>query len=125
MAITKTIVDDKIEIVTEFKHLQISQATIIKEDGTELNRSFHRRMVQCGTIDSSDNFVDADISSETTVIYDMDSPPNSIELTGRVIETIDPSQADAALWRACRGYRVCSPLPGIRTRRSHRVRSLP
>ena len=38
-----------------------------------------------------------DISAETTVIYDMDSPPNSIELTGRVIDTIDPSQADAIL----------------------------
>ena len=38
-----------------------------------------------------------DISSETAVIYDMDSPPNSIELTGRVIDTIDPSQADAIL----------------------------
>ena len=68
MAITKTIVDDKIEIVTEFKHLQIRQATIIKEDGTELSRSFHRRMVHCGTIDTSDNFVDADISSETTEV---------------------------------------------------------
>ena len=68
MAITKTIVDDKIEIVTEFKHLQIRQATIIKEDGTELNRSFHRRTVSCGTIDTSDNFVDTDISSETTEV---------------------------------------------------------
>ena len=68
MAITKTILDDKIEIVSEFKHLQIRQATIIKEDGTELTRSFQRRMVQCGTIDSSDNFVDTDISSETTEV---------------------------------------------------------
>ena len=68
MAITKTIVDDKIEVVTEFKHLQIRQATVIKEDGTELSRSFHRRMVHCGTIDTSDNFVDADISSETTEV---------------------------------------------------------
>tara|TARA_B100000131_G_C17591540_1_gene399433 strand:+ start:34 stop:321 length:288 start_codon:yes stop_codon:yes gene_type:complete len=68
MAITKTIVDDKIEIVTEFKHLQIRQATIIKEDGTELSRSFHRRMVQCGYIDESDNFVMTDISSETDEI---------------------------------------------------------
>ena len=65
MAITKTIVDDKIEIVTEFKHLQIRQATIIKEDGTELSRSFHRRTIQCGDIDDSDNFVMSDISSET------------------------------------------------------------
>jgi len=68
MAITKTIVDDKIEVVTEFKHLQIRQATVIKEDGTELSRSFHRRMLHCGTIDTSDNFVDADISSETTEV---------------------------------------------------------
>jgi len=68
MAITKTILDDKIEIVTEFKHLQIRQATIIKEDGTELSRSFHRRMLHCGTIDTSDNFVDTNISSESTEI---------------------------------------------------------
>ena len=46
MAITKTILDDKIEIVTEFKHLQVRQATVIKEDGTELSRSYHRRTVQ-------------------------------------------------------------------------------
>ena len=68
MAITKTILDDKIEIVTEWKHLQVRQATVIKEDGTELSRSFHRRTVQCGTIDGSDNFVDTDISSETTEV---------------------------------------------------------
>ena len=68
MAITKTILDDKIEIVTEFKHLQIRQATVIKEDGTELSRSFHRRVLQCGNIDESDNFVDTNISSETTEV---------------------------------------------------------
>ena len=38
-----------------------------------------------------------DISSETSVIYDMDSPPNTIELTGQVIESLDPTQADAIL----------------------------
>ncbi len=38
-----------------------------------------------------------DISSETAIIYDMASPPNSIELTGQVIESLDPSQADAIL----------------------------
>ena len=68
MAITKTIVDDKIEIVTEFKHLQIRQATIVKEDGKELSRSYHRRMLHCGSIDTSDNFVDKDISSETAEV---------------------------------------------------------
>ena len=68
MALTKTILDDKIEIVTEWKHLQIRQATVVKEDGTELSRAYHRRTLQCGTIDTSDNFVDTDISSETAEV---------------------------------------------------------
>ena len=38
-----------------------------------------------------------DISSETSIIYDMDSPPNSIELTGQVIESLDPSKVDVIL----------------------------
>ena len=38
-----------------------------------------------------------DISSETAIIYDMASPPNRIELTGQVIESLDPSEADAIL----------------------------
>ena len=38
-----------------------------------------------------------DISSETSIIYDMDSPPNSISLSGQVIDRLDPSQADAIL----------------------------
>ena len=38
-----------------------------------------------------------DISSETSIIYDMDSPPNSISLSGQVITRLDPSQADAIL----------------------------
>ena len=43
MALEKTIVDDKIEIVGDYKHLQVRTATIVKEDGTELSRSFHRK----------------------------------------------------------------------------------
>ena len=38
-----------------------------------------------------------DISSETSIIYDMDSPPNSISLSGQVIERLDPSQTDAII----------------------------
>ena len=68
MALTKTVLDDKIEIVTEFKHLQIRQATIIKEDGVELSRTYHRRMMHCGKIDASDNWIDTDLTSETTEV---------------------------------------------------------
>ena len=45
MAITKEIVQDKLEIVGDFKHIQVRTATIIKEDGVELSRSFHRHVV--------------------------------------------------------------------------------
>ena len=68
MALTKTIEIDKIELGTEYRHIQIRTATIIKEDNVELSRSFHRKVLQCGQLDSSDNLVDTDISSETTEV---------------------------------------------------------
>ena len=45
MAITKTTEEDKIEIIGEGKDIQIRTATVIKEDDTELSRSFHRHVV--------------------------------------------------------------------------------
>ena len=68
MALTKTVADDKIEIVSSYKHLQIRTATTIKEDGKVLSTSFHRKSIQCGKLDASDNFVDTDISGESTEV---------------------------------------------------------
>tara|TARA_R110002073_G_scaffold322827_1_gene499621 strand:- start:25 stop:273 length:249 start_codon:yes stop_codon:yes gene_type:complete len=48
MALTKETVEDKIEIVGDYKSIQVRTATVIKEDGTELTRSFHRHVVQAG-----------------------------------------------------------------------------
>ena len=48
MAITKTTAIDKIEIVGEFKHIQVREASIIQEDGVELTRSFHRYVLSPG-----------------------------------------------------------------------------
>jgi len=45
MAITKEEIQDKIEVVGNFKHIQVRTATIIKEDGVEISRSFHRHVV--------------------------------------------------------------------------------
>jgi len=47
MAITKEIVEDKIEVVGDYKAIQIREATVIKEDGKELTRSFHRKVLEC------------------------------------------------------------------------------
>ncbi len=68
MALTKTIEIDKIEIVTEYRHVQIRTATIIKEDGVELNRSFNRKVLQCGELDSSNNLVNTKVNTETAEI---------------------------------------------------------
>jgi len=45
MAITKEIIQDKIEVVGDFKHIQVRTATVIKEDGVEISRSYHRHVV--------------------------------------------------------------------------------
>ena len=45
MAITKETEIGQIEIVTAYKHIQVRTDTVIKEDGTELSRSFHRHVV--------------------------------------------------------------------------------
>ena len=45
MALTEETVEDKIEIVGEFKHVQVRTATVIKRDGVEISRSFSRHVV--------------------------------------------------------------------------------
>ena len=63
MAITKTLENDKIEVVNKW-NIQVRTATVIKKDGVELTRSFHRKVLTPGTLDASDNLVDTDISGE-------------------------------------------------------------
>ena len=45
MALTEETVQDKIEIVGDYKHVQVRTATVIEEDGAELSRSYHRHVV--------------------------------------------------------------------------------
>jgi len=63
MAITKTLENDKIEIVAKW-NIHVRTATVIKEDGVELTRSFHRKVIVPGSLDASDNLVATDISKE-------------------------------------------------------------
>jgi len=64
MALTERCENDKIEVVGQYKAVQVRCATVIERDGVELTRSFHRHVLQPGTLDSSDNLVDTDISGE-------------------------------------------------------------
>ena len=69
MALAKEVKQDKIEIVTDFKHIQVREQTIVKEDDAIISKAFTNRYVlTCGKIDASDNFIDTDISSESDEI---------------------------------------------------------
>ena len=61
MALSKEVINDKYEVVTKFKHIQVRTATVVKEDGVELSRSFSRRIVSC----------DMDVSGEDAEIKGM------------------------------------------------------
>ena len=73
MALTETIEYDKIEIVGQYKYVQVRKATVIKKDDKELTRSFERFVLHPGTLDESDNLVDNPLDKEpdgTTAIAD-------------------------------------------------------
>ena len=58
MALTESTVEDKIEIVGDFKHIQVRTATIIERDGVEISRSFSRHVIA----------PDADITGESAEV---------------------------------------------------------
>ena len=57
MALTEETVQDKIEVVNG-THVQVRTATVIKRDGVEISRSFHRHVVA----------PDADITGESAEV---------------------------------------------------------
>ena len=71
MAITKRTEEDKIEIVGDYKSIQVRTATVIEEDGVELTRSFHRHTLECiSSVKDGDTWThaDTDISSESAEV---------------------------------------------------------
>ena len=71
MALTESIQYDKIEIVTEYRHVQVRKATVIKKDGVELTRTFFRYVLSPGTLDDSNNLVDNPLTKETDGVTDI------------------------------------------------------
>ena len=70
MALSKEVKIDAINIVGDYRKIQIRIATIIKEDNKELSRTFERRMLAPGTLDLSDKtlYIETDISGEESWI---------------------------------------------------------
>jgi len=72
MSITKTTEEDKIEVVGPYKSIQVRTATVIKEDGVEITRSFHRHALQCVSSvkndDDSWTHTDTNVSTESAEV---------------------------------------------------------
>ena len=70
MALTKEVIYDKTEVLGEYKQVQCREATIVKEDGVELSRSFHRHVLEPSSCakneDGTFTHTDTDISGEPT-----------------------------------------------------------
>ncbi len=82
MALTERTTDDKIEIVGDYKHIQIRTATIIERDGVEISRSYHRRVV--GPSD--------DVSNETDEIKALASLLHTEEIKAAYQAHLDAPQ---------------------------------
>jgi len=71
MALTESIEYDKIEVVGQYRHVQVRKATVIKKDGVELTRSFMRFVLEPGTLDESNNLVDEPLTKEPDGVTDI------------------------------------------------------
>lgn len=61
MALTEETLQDKIEVVGDYKMVQVRTATVIKKDGKEISRSFHRHTV-------APNISADDLANESTEV---------------------------------------------------------
>jgi hypothetical protein len=96
MALTEETVQDKIEVISGTS-VQIRTATIIKRDGVEISRSFHRHVVQ-PSIKSSGSWADTDISGESTEVKAICNA-----LWTDAVKTAFQAQQDAAMAQASGG----------------------
>jgi len=93
MALSESIEYDKIEIVSQYKAVQVRKATVIKKDDVEISRTFFRYVLEAGTLDASDNLVDNPLDKEpdgTTAI------PDEVKNICNVVWTTDLKTA----WKA-------------------------
>ena len=67
MALTEETVQDKIEVVGDYKSVQVRTASIIKRDGVEISRNFSRHVLHPST-KASGSWADTDISGESAEV---------------------------------------------------------
>tara|TARA_B100001093_G_C26321713_1_gene797983 strand:+ start:329 stop:634 length:306 start_codon:yes stop_codon:yes gene_type:complete len=83
MALSETIEYDKIEVVGNYKFVQVRKSTIVTKDSVEIARSFSRFLLDAGTLDESDNFVD----NPLTTLSDGTDVPDEVKAICNVVWT--------------------------------------
>ena len=84
MALEEVIEYDKIEVVGQYKNVQVRKASVVKKDGTELARSFTRYVLDPGTLDGDDNLVDNPLTKEPDGTTDI---PDEVKVICSVVWT--------------------------------------
>ena len=64
MALSETTEYDKIEVVGQYKAVQVRKKNVIKKDGVEIASNFERYVLHPGELDGNDDLVDTDLSAE-------------------------------------------------------------
>ena len=81
MAFSKVITEDKIEIVGEYKHVQVRTCTKVMEDGVELSAGYHRHVIVAGQDYSGES---AEVQANCAAVH-----------TAEVNAAFEASQGDA------------------------------
>jgi len=92
MALSETIEYDKIEVVGNYKFVQVRKSTIVTKDSVEIARSFSRFLLDAGTLDESDNFVD----NPLTTLSDGTDMPDEVKAICNTVWTTTVKDA----WKA-------------------------
>tara|TARA_B110000444_G_scaffold197746_1_gene188716 strand:- start:256 stop:510 length:255 start_codon:yes stop_codon:yes gene_type:complete len=66
MSLEKIIKIDQIEIVGDYKAIQVRTATVVTDDGVELSRSFHRHVLQPDAVISGE---DAEVQAICNAVW--------------------------------------------------------
>ena len=64
MALTESTEYDSIDVVGEFKHIQIKKSLVIKKDGVKIAKESERYSLQCGWTEDDGTWIDTNISGE-------------------------------------------------------------
>jgi len=92
MALSEKIEYDKIEVVGNYKFVQVRKSTIVTKDSVEIARSVSRFLLDAGTLDESDNFVDNPLTS----LSDGTDVPDEVKAICNVVWTTTVKDA----WKA-------------------------